>query len=95
MRSASGSADLAKKAFDLGWLTWAGPPRTIEQDQDSTFMGGFETLCNDLGIVINNAAPEAHWQMGKVERKIQSVKAILWKMAMHSGLNPADESRRV
>ena len=70
------TAELAKKSFDLGWLTWAGPPRIVEQDQDSTFMGEFETLRNDLGIVINNAAPEAHWQMGKVERKIRYLKEM-------------------
>eukprot|EP00959_Pyramimonas_sp_CCMP1952_P152934 3199437-Pyramimonas_sp.AAC.1 len=25
-------AELAKKAFELGWLTWAGPPTVVEQD---------------------------------------------------------------
>ena len=70
------TAELAKKFFVLGWLTWAGPPIIVEQDQDSTFMGEFETLFNDLGLVINNAAPEAHWQMGKVERKIRYLKEM-------------------
>eukprot|EP00959_Pyramimonas_sp_CCMP1952_P332027 6952338-Pyramimonas_sp.AAC.1 len=37
------TAELAKKAFELGWLAWAGPPHIVEQDQDSTFMGEFET----------------------------------------------------
>eukprot|EP00959_Pyramimonas_sp_CCMP1952_P356435 7464481-Pyramimonas_sp.AAC.1 len=59
------TAELPKEAFELGRLTWAGPPRIVEQDQGPTFMGEFETQCNDLGIVINSAAPEAHWQMGK------------------------------
>eukprot|EP00959_Pyramimonas_sp_CCMP1952_P069487 1450322-Pyramimonas_sp.AAC.1 len=40
-------------------------------------MGEFETLCNDLGIVINGAAPEAHWQMGKVEWKMRYLKEMV------------------
>eukprot|EP00959_Pyramimonas_sp_CCMP1952_P304499 6372779-Pyramimonas_sp.AAC.1 len=39
-------------------------------------MGEFETLCNDLGIVMNSAAPEAHWQMGKIERKMRYLKEM-------------------
>eukprot|EP00959_Pyramimonas_sp_CCMP1952_P332622 6965238-Pyramimonas_sp.AAC.1 len=39
-------------------------------------MGEFETRRNDLGIVINRAAPEAHWHMGKVERKMRSLKEM-------------------
>eukprot|EP00959_Pyramimonas_sp_CCMP1952_P283819 5932729-Pyramimonas_sp.AAC.1 len=70
------TAELAKKALELGRLAWAGPPRVVEPDRDSTFMDEFETLCNDLGIVINNAAPEAHWQMGKVERKMRYLKEM-------------------
>eukprot|EP00959_Pyramimonas_sp_CCMP1952_P050507 1055481-Pyramimonas_sp.AAC.1 len=38
-------------------------------DQGSTFVGEFEALCNDLGLVISSAAPEAHWQMVKVEKE--------------------------
>eukprot|EP00959_Pyramimonas_sp_CCMP1952_P137364 2874763-Pyramimonas_sp.AAC.1 len=70
------TAELAKKASELGWLTWVRPPIVVEQGQDSTFMGEFETLCNDLGLVINAASPEAHWQMGKIERNMRCLKEL-------------------
>eukprot|EP00959_Pyramimonas_sp_CCMP1952_P229171 4791745-Pyramimonas_sp.AAC.1 len=70
------TAELARKTLELGWLTWAGPPTVVEQDQDSTFMGEFETLCNDLGLVINDAAPEAHWEMGMVEKNARYLKEM-------------------
>ena len=56
---------------------WAGPPRVgIEQDLDSAFMGSFEGLASDLGIALILAAPEAHWQMGRIERKIRYLKEM-------------------
>ena len=65
------TAGLAEKSFDLGWLTWAGPPVSVVLDRGSTFMGDLDVLRNDLSLVMNYAAPEAHWQMGKVEREIR------------------------
>eukprot|EP00959_Pyramimonas_sp_CCMP1952_P237935 4972009-Pyramimonas_sp.AAC.1 len=44
------TADLAMKAFELGWLFMGGPPRVVAQGQDSTFAGEFEVLSNDLGL---------------------------------------------
>ena len=37
---------------------------SVEIGQGFTFMGDSETLCSDLGLVMNFAAPEARWQMG-------------------------------
>jgi len=71
------NAAAARKAFDQGWLLWAGPPLVgIEQDLDSAFMGSFESLASDLVIALIPAAPEAHWQMGRVERKIRYLKEM-------------------
>ena len=67
----------AAEAFDEAWISWAGPPtHGIILDLDSAFMGSFEKLINDLGIPQTLAAPEAHWQMGKIERKIGYLKEM-------------------
>ena len=71
------NAAAARRSFELGWLLWAGPPtRGILQGMDSAFMATFETLANDLGLNIVPAAPEAHWQMGRIERKVQFLKRM-------------------
>ena len=64
----------ASKAFDDGWLHWAGPPQQILVDQGSSFRGATIELCNDLGIPIQLTATEAHWQNSLAERRIGHIK---------------------
>lgn len=42
----------------------------IISDLDKAYQRDFVELVQDLGIMQIPAAPEAHWQMGKVERKM-------------------------
>ena len=71
------TASGARLAFEEAWLSWAGPPSYgILLDLDTAYLNVFEELLNDLGIPAIPAAPEAHWQMGKIEAKIRYVKEM-------------------
>ena len=76
-KGARATAAQVKSAFDRAWLSWAGlPSHGVQFDLDTSFAAEFGQLLEDLGLAQVPVALEAHWQAGKVERKIQFLKEM-------------------
>ena len=55
--------------FTQGWLSWAGTPHEVILDSATEFVSkSFESFLQGLGIKVTVVPPNAHWQMGRVER---------------------------
>ena len=74
------SADEVIENVSLSWFNWAGPPVEMVTDSATEFtsekFGDFLQQNNVKAITI---APEAHWQLGKVERHGQTLQNMLTK----------------
>ncbi len=58
-------------AFQIFCGTWVvpfGAPLEVLLDMDGTFLGDFKGRLESLGIYVNYCPPDAHWQIGKIER---------------------------
>ena len=55
--------------FTLGWLSWAGTPNEVILDSASEFVSqSFSSFLQNLGVKVTVVPPNAHWQMGRIER---------------------------
>ena len=55
--------------FTQGWLSWAGTPNEVILDSATEFVSkSFESFLQGLGIKVTVVPPNAHWQMGRIER---------------------------
>ena len=55
--------------FTLGWLSWAGTPNEVILDSASEFVSqSFSSFLQSLGVKATIVPPNAHWQMGRIER---------------------------
>ncbi len=73
--------------LEEGWINWAGPPDMFVADNERGFSAEeFVTKLGRAGTFYQPAAAYAAWQKGKVERKIESFKAIVRKSVLHSGV---------
>ena len=68
------SAAKVTSAFDEGWLHWAGAPGEMHVDQGSHFRGVLQELTDKMGIPLHLSGVETHWQLGMVERRIDTIK---------------------
>ena len=77
------SAEEVIENVSLSWFNWAGPPIEMITDSATEFtsekFGDFLQQNNVRSITI---APEAHWQLGKVERHGQTLQNMLTKFDM-------------
>ena len=89
------SAQQLYQAAEDGWISWAGPPDVFVADNERGFYAEiFFTKLGQAGTLYNPTAEYAPWQKGKVERKIQSFKAIIRKTVMYRQCK-ADEMKVV
>ena len=59
------------EVFDIFSVTWLKPfgiPWTVIADLDGGFQGDFIDKLSEKGIVVDYIPPDAHWQLGTVER---------------------------
>ena len=54
--------------FDAYWLRPFGLPWCVIADLDGGFQGAFLEKLNELGIPVDFIPPDAHWQLGTIER---------------------------
>ena len=58
-----------QERFTSGWLNWAGPPNTVIMDSASEFVSqAFEEFLQSMNVQCTVVPPDAHWQMGRIER---------------------------
>eukprot|EP00435_Cladocopium_sp_Y103_P010407 s1891_g2.t1 len=58
-----------QERFTAGWLNWAGTPNTVLMDSASEFLSKpFQEYMQSLNIQFTVVPPEAHWQVGRIER---------------------------
>ena len=58
-----------QEKFVSGWMNWAGPPNEILLDSATEFLSQpFEEFLQTLGVQCQVIPPDAHWQLGRIER---------------------------
>ncbi|CAK0827160.1 unnamed protein product [Prorocentrum cordatum] len=62
------SPDTAVSAFLEAWALPLGMPMAITVDMDGSFMGYFKERLESYGVNVSYCPPDAHWQIGTVER---------------------------
>ena len=71
-----------------GWIRYFQTPKIIHCDSEGVFKSELLLkLAQDRGFRIVNTAGEAHWQLGIVERHIQTITDLIQKLVLD---NPAD-----
>ena len=82
------------RAFDRGWMKWAGIPARVTVDFEGGFRGReFWEQVGRMGSSLSSIAGTAHWQAGKVERHNQTIKDMLRTTIRHSGVKGRDGMR--
>jgi len=72
-------ADIQEK-FIAGWLNWAGPPNTVLMDSASEFLStAFQEYMQSLNVQCVVVPPDAHWQVGRIERHGGILQSMLSK----------------
>ena len=69
-----------QERFTSGWLNWAGPPNAVVMDSASEFVSqAFEEFLKSMNVQCTVVPPEAHWQMGRIERHGGVLQSMLSK----------------
>ncbi|OLP76028.1 T-complex protein 1 subunit eta, partial [Symbiodinium microadriaticum] len=84
------------RAFDRGWMKWAGPPLRATTDLEGGFQGkDFWIDVGNAGTALSSIAGTAHWQAGKVERHNQTIKDMLHKTIRHTQVKGREDMRKM
>ena len=58
-----------QERFISGWLNWAGTPNTVLMDSASEFLSSsFQEYMQSMNVPFVVVPPDAHWQIGRIER---------------------------
>ena len=69
-------------ALEEHWFNWIGPPEIIRHDPEGAFVS--TELIQEMsrrGVQLQATAGEAHWQLGIVERSIQTIMEVAKRIA--------------
>ena len=80
--------------FDVMNVLWFRPfgiPWTIVADLDGGFQGEFIDKITELGIVEDFIPPDAHWQLGTIERHDHAWRSIANKVIDATGANTLEQ----
>ena len=80
--------------FDVVSALWFKPfgiPWTLILDLDGGFQGEFLDKCSELGIVLDYIPPDAHWQLGTIERHSHAWRSIAHKAIDSTGVTSTDQ----
>ncbi len=85
------SGDSVFMCLEQAWLKPYGLPIHISCDPDTSFRGAFQDRVEALGIHLEHCAPEAHHQIGMVERRNALLRTMLEKLVDQFGAVTIDE----
>ncbi|CAK9109800.1 unnamed protein product, partial [Durusdinium trenchii] len=74
------NADTAFRVLEEIWLRPFGVPLLLRCDPDHTFRGNFENRLQSMGCMVEHCAPEAHFQIGMVERRNAILRLTIEKL---------------
>lgn len=74
------SAVTTFELFEQMWLKPYGVPIKLVCDPDTSFRGEFQLRLQALGCLVEHCAPEAHFQIGAIERRNALLRMILGKL---------------
>ena len=79
-------------ALVKGWFQHYGLPETLLVDAEGAMKSfAFDELMAQSNIMVRFVPPDAHWQMGKCERRGDAARAILNKLVDQHGLLGAED----
>ena len=89
------SAEEVIENMSTCWFNWAGPPREIFTDAATEFTSEkFSDFLMKNNVRPVTIAPEAHWQLGKVERHGQTLQNMLKKYDLEHPIEDYHEFRQ-
>ena len=89
------SAEEVIENMSTCWFNWAGPPREIFTDAATEFTSEkFSDFLMKNHVRPVTIAPEAHWQLGKVERHGQTLQNMLKKYDLEHPIEDYHEFRQ-
>ena len=68
------------KGFQAAWFRNFGYPLQLNVDDDGCFKAAFHEAMDDSGVYLHFVAPEAHHQIGTIERHNETLRHILEKI---------------
>ena len=78
----AGNWEDLRRAYEEIWLPAHGVPASIRVDSAGAWVSEkADTYFSERGVYLETIPAEAHWQIGIVERAIQSMKAVLDSLA--------------
>ena len=79
-------------AFEMSWLTWAGPPKEMYFDPATEYVSAeFLNKLQSLGIAAKVTARDSHWQLGRTEVHGSILKKMLDRMDTEAPINTPEE----
>ena len=94
IRLESRRPDDVLKGFQDAWLRNFGYPLRLTVDDDGSFKSTFHEAMDDSGTFLDFIPPEAHHQLGTIERHIGTLRTILEKVVDSTPCTTAEEIDR-
>ena len=94
IRLESRRPDDVLNGFQDAWFRNFGFPLQLNVDDDGCFKGNFHDAMDDAGVFLHFIAPEAHHQIGTIERHNGTLRAILEKIVDSTPCATTDEIDR-
>ena len=94
IRLESRRPDDVLKGFQDAWFRNFGFPLQLNVDDDGCFKGNFHDAMDDAGVFLHFIAPEAHHQIGTIERHNGTLRTILEKIVDSTPCATTDEIDR-
>lgn len=83
------TSELIKGVLRDSWISWAGPPEYLVTDPANfNISEAMAEFCQNMGIKQTHTAADAHYQLGKVERRGKWFQRILERVCDH--VHPTD-----
>ena len=83
------------QAYQEAWVHWAGPCRTLYLDPAGEYVNdAWAAHLQGDNTKVSMTAAEAHWQNGRCESHVKTVKLMLTRMERHIDIGTAAEFSR-
>ena len=76
-------------------MSWAGPPERIWCDKDGVFKGVFKEKMELLGVEVDTAPAEAHYQLGQIENAGKNFKYVARRIVDETQLAGREDMKLV
>ena len=85
-----------EKCLDESWCSWAGRPRCLHTDPSRAHTSAaLLQWCRRSDVLLVPSPAEAHWQRGKIERRISFFKDLMVRVIYELGIETDEDERLI